>query len=250
MTPPSTRAFTLLEILAVVAVVLILAALVFPAVGKFIEKANETKCLANLKTIGSASAAYSGDHNGDWPPSNISSKGDPEAGIPPISANVFAAHIIPYLGRIPVVGDANFMNSPLICPGARTDEPDGSYRHRGIYTTSYEDPDTGKSVKIGLSYAQNVYAPGKKGESSGVPKRLLAEFPSEMMLYMDIEGHYIASVGGVNDENRKRWLLQRHAGKVNVAFADSSVRALNFEDIPSNSPMRRFWSGKGKKWPE
>lgn len=239
MTPPSTRAFTLLEILAVVAVILVLAALLFPAVGKFIDKANGTKCIANLKTISSASAAYSGDHNGDFPPAGV--------------GTVFANYLIPYLGKIPGVGDANFMNSPLICPGARTGEPDGNYRHRGIYTpTSYTDSDTGKLVKYGLSYGQNVYAPGN-GNSVAVAKRLLAEFPSEMMLYMDLEGHYIVSVGGINNEDRKSLLMKRHAGKINAAFADSSVRALNFEDIPPTNPTGapyRFWSGKGKKWPQ
>lgn len=237
MTPPSTRAFTLLEILAVVAVVLILAALVFPAVGKFIEKANGTKCLANLKTIGSASAAYSGDHNGDFPPAGV--------GV------IFAPYIFPYLGRIPWVGEANFMSSPLICPGARTSDPDASQRHRGIYTLPTEDPETGKRVSYGLSYAQNVYAPGN-GNNAGVPKRVLAEMPSQMMLYMDMEGHYIVTVNGFT-ETRKRWLLNRHAGRVNAVFADGSVRTLNFEDIPPSNPTGspyRFWSGKGKKWPE
>lgn len=239
MTPPSTRAFTLLEILAVVAVILVLAALLFPAVGKFIDKANGIKCIANLKTVSSASAAYSGDHNGDFPPHGVQ---DP-----------YVDTLVPsYLGRIPGVGDANFLNSPLICPGARTKEPDGNYRHRGVYTSSYPDPETGKDIKCGLSYAQNTYAPGSNN-SVGVPKRLLAEYPSEMMLYMDFEGHYLVSLGGVTNEDRKRLLLQRHSGKVNVAFVDGSVRTLNFEDIPPTNPTGapyRFWSGKGKKWPQ
>ena len=233
---PASRAFTLLEILAVGAVILILAALLFPVAGQFIEKANGTKCLSNLKTVGAASAAYSGDHDGDWPPAGV--------------GTVFANYLIPYLGRIPWVGEANFMNSPLICPGARTSEPDGAYRHKGIYVLPHNDPETGSTVKFGLSYAQNVYAPGNNNSSS-VPKRLLAEYPSEMMVYMDLEGHYIVSVGGLANEDRKRLLLKRHSGKINAVFADSSVRSLNFEDIPpNNSPLRRFWSGKGNTWPD
>lgn len=234
---PSSRAFTLLEVLAVVAVVVILASLLVPAAGKLIARANGAKCMGNLKTISAASAIYSGDHNGDWPP--CASTGP-----------IFANSLIPYLGTIPRVNSANFMNSPLICPGGKTDHPEGNYRHQGIYTATYNDPDTGTSFKYGLSYAQNVYAPGNSASAS-VPKRLAAERPSEMMLYMDMDAHHIVSLGGLALQDRRHWLLQRHNGKLNVAFADGSVKALTFDDIPtSNSPIRLFWSGRGRGWPD
>lgn len=59
--------FTLLELLAVLCVVAILAALVFPFIKSFIERANGAKCAANLKSLGAASMAYAADNNGFLP---------------------------------------------------------------------------------------------------------------------------------------------------------------------------------------
>jgi len=230
--PLCRRAFTLIELLAVVAIILILAAVLVPFASKMLDRANGVKCLANLKTIGIASAAYSGDHRGNWPASQPT--------VP-----FFTTSLIPYLGRIPGTKDADFLNSPLICPGARTDRPDGNYSYQGFYTLSYSDPETGKTFKYGLSYGQNVYAPGGAA-SSAVPNRMSPEQLSKMMLYMDNEAHHVVSIGGLLAEDRTSKLLKRHGGNINVAYADGSVRSLRFEDIPTaNSPIRQFWSGKG-----
>jgi len=229
--PLYNRAFTLIELLAVVAIILILAAVLVPFASKMLDRANGVKCMANLKTIGIASAAYSGDHRGIWPPSAV--------------GTVFANSLIPYLGRIPGTKDADFLKSPLICPGARTDKPDGNYRYQGFYTLPYTDPDTGEEIRFGLSYGQNAYAPGS-GNSYAVANRMSPEQLSKMMLYMDNEAHYLVTTGGLAVADRTRWLLKRHGGSVNAAYADGSVRSLRFEDIPpSNSPIRQFWSGKG-----
>ena len=57
-------AFTLLEILLVVALAGILAALLFPALGKMKSSGNRLKCLANLRQIGTAFSQYAADHDG------------------------------------------------------------------------------------------------------------------------------------------------------------------------------------------
>jgi prepilin-type N-terminal cleavage/methylation domain-containing protein/prepilin-type processing-associated H-X9-DG protein len=61
---PINRGFTLLELLAVVALVLVLAALLFPAFGAFQTRAKAATCAANLKAIGGAIFAYTADANG------------------------------------------------------------------------------------------------------------------------------------------------------------------------------------------
>jgi prepilin-type N-terminal cleavage/methylation domain-containing protein/prepilin-type processing-associated H-X9-DG protein len=57
------RAFTLVELLVVVAIVAVLAALVFPAFARAKEKAKQTACSANLRQIGVAMAAYRADYD-------------------------------------------------------------------------------------------------------------------------------------------------------------------------------------------
>lgn len=230
----SPRAISLVELLAVVAIAVVLAALLYPALRGAADRANESKCVSNLKQISIASASYSSDHNGDWPPSKT-------------QGPIFANGIMPYLKSVPARGAANFMNSPLICPGSKTDLPDGSYRFRGIYTpTSYTDPQTGQVIaKYGLSYAQNTYAPGT-GNSSSVPNRLSVNIPSQMMLYMDFEGHYVATIGSINDPEKKRLLESRHNQRINIAFADGSVRPIHYDEIPkaTGEMPNPFWQGR------
>jgi prepilin-type processing-associated H-X9-DG protein len=229
--PRTNQGFTSPELLAVIGVIGLLAMMIIPATRVLMATANASKCASNLRQVSSAATAYAADHNGEWPPN--------QAG-----GAIFATSLIPYLGGVPGRNEANFMNSPLICPGARTDAPEGKYRFRGVYTPT-SDPDAPEKGFFGLSYAQNTYVTGTAA-STGVKNILSAERPSKMMTYLDMDGHYVASTGGLVVEDRKRWVLQRHGGRINVAFADGSVRPMQFDDIPlSNSPVKVFWSGRG-----
>jgi prepilin-type N-terminal cleavage/methylation domain-containing protein/prepilin-type processing-associated H-X9-DG protein len=59
--------FTLVELLVVVAVIAILAAILFPVFARAREKARQTKCLSNLRQVGLALRMYVDDYDGLYP---------------------------------------------------------------------------------------------------------------------------------------------------------------------------------------
>lgn len=61
------RAFTLLELILVMAIITILAALMLPAVSRARLKADRVKCVSNLKQIGAGFHLFANDHQGRLP---------------------------------------------------------------------------------------------------------------------------------------------------------------------------------------
>lgn len=66
------RAFTLLELLVVVSVIAILAALLLPVFAAARESARRSACLSNVKQIGAAMQLYAQDNDERWPLHDLS----------------------------------------------------------------------------------------------------------------------------------------------------------------------------------
>ncbi|EIP98569.1 prepilin-type N-terminal cleavage/methylation domain-containing protein [Opitutaceae bacterium TAV1] len=66
-TPRPSAAFTLIELLTVIAIIGILAAIIIPTVGKVRESAKRSKSLSNLRQIAVAMNLHAGENRGKYP---------------------------------------------------------------------------------------------------------------------------------------------------------------------------------------
>ncbi len=87
----SRPAFTLLEVLVVIAIMAVLMALVLPAVQKIRATANRTECTNNLKQIGLALHQYHGNHGSL--PAGVSYQNDKD----PFPHQSWLAKLLPYI---------------------------------------------------------------------------------------------------------------------------------------------------------
>ncbi|MDR1279657.1 MAG: DUF1559 domain-containing protein [Opitutaceae bacterium] len=115
-------AFTLIELLTVIAIIGILAAIILPVVGKVRESARRAQCVSNLRQIASAVLLFADDHRGILPGGikdqydHLGLAGGQTAWISRNNWNMLGAHIADYLGtRLPEDGTSVLMPA-FVCP--------------------------------------------------------------------------------------------------------------------------------------
>ncbi|MDR1283155.1 MAG: DUF1559 domain-containing protein [Opitutaceae bacterium] len=111
-------AFTLIELLTVIAIIGILAAIVIPTAGKVRESAKRAACVSNLRQIVLAMLAYGNDHRGQPPYTQKKADGTPLLDRTPNSlkgADGYLDCFAPYIG--PGTGA---LVKVMFCPGAAT----------------------------------------------------------------------------------------------------------------------------------
>lgn len=101
--PRQARAFTLIELLTVIAIIGILAAIIIPTVGKVRATANKAKCASNLRQLATACINYANDAKSQLPRRGFAAS--PHAYYPGDLKN-----LLPYLGN------AN-RDEIMFCPG-------------------------------------------------------------------------------------------------------------------------------------
>ena len=109
-------AFTLLELLAVMVIVGILAALLLPVLAQAQRQADSVRCVSQLGKIGTAIAAYAGDHDGVLPgPLTMKQS----AAFDETTHGSLARLLENYLGGASATSGGGREASLFLCPAAR-----------------------------------------------------------------------------------------------------------------------------------
>lgn len=118
-------AFTLLEILVVVAIILVLAAIAFPVYSSVRSRSNKVVAMNNLRQITTALISYAGQNDGDFPMESIGTGETWSNASLPVGEKVWY-NVLPRMSARKGVGD--YLNSPrdfytkenlLFLPGAQ-----------------------------------------------------------------------------------------------------------------------------------
>ncbi|RYX84905.1 DUF1559 domain-containing protein [bacterium] len=262
-------AFTLVELLVVITIIAILAAILFPVFAKARENARRASCQSNLKQIGLGLMQYTQDYDEKLPfpmvgQNSRSNGGDSYSGY------VWQDEIFPYVkseqifncpsARLGNIGDAEL---PLPFHYSNPSNPNGRGTYSktiGSYTinASYQrDDQTPFSELPPVTSVNEEWQPVTAAHLAAVPAPATTFWVGENNSYMggdpidlhpvkfgvlksSVSVFTIYNTGGQGDYPAMggyidTLLTQRHLGTTNVLFCDGHVKAMMFAQLTERS---------------
>jgi len=212
MNRPEHRAFTLIELLAVLVVIGVLAILLFQSTKGLMRSGLNAKSIVNLRNIGAAWASYIPDNDGRLPPM--------KSGVGPWYEDYWTKPLANYLGfATPPQGHLDALVGTIaFCPLNR-----GKLYHRKECSA--------------LSYLPNALIGGAfNGDGSLAdslqrwPSNTVAvaltlgalNNPSKQLLFAEAREDLVRTY--LDAENPEPYLARHYKGGGNVLFADGSIR--------------------------
>lgn len=240
-------AFTMVEILVVMAIALVLIALLTSVSSRVLSGNQKTKCVANLRQIGIASARFSGDHQGILPNFYYSTtpNGTPQA--PAAAVGQWFWHLAPYVevprwenGGMNLGEPGKPIMKPVVftCPANALEEANGAYlTYPSWRPVSYAPPSYAQGENS-MNLAELMALPGTAGAYFVYPPVIQQIVrPSKKIWISDSP---VASVLNVTvsrwNENYSppssawpRVAFSRHEGGGNALFYDGHIEWLALE---------------------
>lgn len=236
---PARAGFTLVELLTVIAVVGILAAILIPVVGSVRESARKTECASNLRQMGVSLRLYAADNRGFLP---APSAPGPDPDNPTAGASRWNRDLEEYLPRRRSTNNAIFEHEIFVCPSAQ-----GS------------GGQTGKELKMCYNATQALYGLNGSTLSRFVrrsvntitnPSQTTLIYEGALLSSLVVQSNYyhawsqiLPEVGKPLEQlNRPDGILAfRHKGSMNIAMVDGSVRSVSPDWLRTLTQKR--WEG-------
>jgi len=238
---PKKSAFTLIELLTVIAIIAILAAILIPAVGNVRASAGNAKCVANMRSIGQAVMLH------------VSAKGRFPRNA---SDDCFDRAIFPYMGveqslvdnMGPSYAKTTDVNDQFlsgvaevfVCPAddVERSDPAGFIRSYALVPWTFNWSN---------GNATRGFGGGNLPKNKGVPPVHVQNPAKAAVLvenhaganYIGYNGHATSDGPGRSDDG------QIHGDNSNVFFADGHVASFNISEISTIEFIGEYWGGAG-----
>ena len=198
---PSTKAFTLIELLTVIAIIGVLAGIMIPVVSKVRSAAKASACVSNLREMGRAFLLYAND-NKNYLPKAVGNSADW-----PDTYWMYQLH--PYIGR----------NRTLDSMGQRSLIYDGVFRCPGNEKFDLASSDW----QAWGSYGMNTFNPNTAATSLAVKLNdaILIPNPTRVALVVESVDAKVQNIYVIYSPP-----VLRHNSKDNVLFCDGHVQAV------------------------
>lgn len=230
----SGAAFTLVEVLVVLAILVILSLLLFPGLSKSMEQAQGSVCISHMRTLHHALMSYASDHGGYFPsyrPDNPSTN-----------------------SKNPGIADY------LDLPDAQTDPLESLYHETAFTCPAIQSSKfpSGRPYYMNIAINSRAVSKSSLSESLLLKKPLKVVAPSRLMVFTESARNPTAGSqtqpGKSNYYTHVNWaqvslLPAPHSGRQNVIFYDGHIKQMEPQDIPSGSQNRDapFWTGDTPK---
>ncbi len=219
------RAFTLIELLTVIAIIGILAAILIPVVGRVRESAHVAKTTSNLRQLFTANKLHAGDHKGLFVPHTAST--------------------LAGWGTTP----AQWYNNPIFATYVTgANRMDGWNNKELVLQTGKPNANGGGGgPTIAVSLAANAFPRNICFSESEVDR--VAPF---MVMFADATNHYLSGEGTEaaptpwpDDRTEGGGLAFRYGSKATAVLASGAVVRLTKEEATSGDNLRRYFPSTG-----
>jgi prepilin-type processing-associated H-X9-DG protein/prepilin-type N-terminal cleavage/methylation domain-containing protein len=211
------QAFTLVELLTVIGIIAILAALLLPVLEQARAKAQQASCLNNLKQLSTATLMYLSDYDEHWPGSWSGPPGDLQFG-----------------------GWVMYLNYPNGHPGEFVPRGGSLWaylRNDAVYVCPQDESDQGDNYSINAYLGANE---GWPGYHQGLARRAVPS-PANTFLFIEEKpiGQEVTN-DGYNTPDMGDFGGTLHGGGANYSFCDGHAKWLRPDMVKYPDPTGTY----------